>query len=126
MVLQQSTFFSQLGMDGSVWFRYGQHDLLGLRGLCRHGCGGVRFGQLQKVIATFRLHEGSISGSGRLAERYERERGALRHRYRLPDAATSPLPRAVRQAAFKTRPLTHARGLVATAMDVRGSAGRGT
>jgi glycosyltransferase involved in cell wall biosynthesis len=81
-VLQQSTFFSRRVWDQGVRFNVANRTCWDGEFLVDLALSGARFATVARPLAAFRVHPGSISGSGRLVAAYREDQARILERIR--------------------------------------------
>ena len=79
-ILQPATFFRQRAWAATHGFNARNHTCWDGELVLDMVLAGSRIGVVRRILARFRLHADSISGSGRLAAEYRRDRARLRAR----------------------------------------------
>jgi glycosyltransferase involved in cell wall biosynthesis len=122
LVLQQSTFFRQSSWAMTSGFSSNNRTCWDAELFSEMAVNGVQFGLIQSILATFRIHDSSISGSGRLKVQYLRDRAMILQRLGLD--ATPSLGRTLRTSLWRARPVARLRNVAATAADRAFAGGR--
>jgi len=76
--IQQATFFRRSAYERTTGFNVENKTCWDGELLVDMALTGARFGKIEARLGEFRIHKDSISGSGRLVERYRKDRARLR------------------------------------------------
>ena len=70
-----------------------------------------RFGVIHRVLGNFRIHQESISGSGRLNEKYLKDQQRILQQLDAADIKIHPMNRVALRIWRKANPIRHLRSL---------------
>lgn len=108
---QQGTFFRHAAFGRIQGFRLENRTCWDAELLVDLALARCRFAAMHRVLGNFRLHNGSISGSGRLADQYLKDLDRIRTRLAAADIRVHPARGAAMRLAHKANILRHLRAL---------------
>ncbi len=108
---QQGTFFRRTALPVNKGFNIENRTCWDAELLVDMALNGCRFAVMHKVLGNFRLHDASISGSGRLNEQYLNDLDRIRIRLAAANVRVNRVRGIAMRATHKANVLRHLRAL---------------
>lgn len=111
VVGQQGTFFRRRAFERSDGFNLTNRTCWDGELLVDFAMKGCRFAVMHRVLGNFRIHQESISGSGRLNERYQNDQRRILQQLEAANIKIDPVNRAALRIWRKANAIRHLRSL---------------
>jgi glycosyltransferase involved in cell wall biosynthesis len=114
-VFQQGTFFRRCLFEQTGGFNQQNRTCWDAELLVDLALAGGRFGRTKRILGEFRIHNESITGSGRSAEQYRRDRARIKDKIESAGVPLYPLWRArLIRLIYRANPIRHASYILAS------------